>query len=698
MRRFTLEPEQEPPEGGADDNLTLDYEDELNEQQHAAATAGGGPVLVAAGAGTGKTRTLIYRLAYLVETGTRPQEIALLTFTRRAAREMTARAADLLDGRCRDVRGGTFHAFCLKLLRRHAPKLGFDRSFSILDASDAGDVWGVLRTRKNYHKGEKRFPNKRTLQKIGSKATNRDLALEKLLNDEYPQFAAFTDEIRKLRGDYRQYKEQHDLMDFDDLLVHALRLCEEHDDVRERIAGRCRHVLVDEYQDTNVLQAELVKHFASVHGNVVVVGDDAQSIYRFRGADFRNIFRFPDEHEGTRVLKLEQNYRSTQTILNLANHVIEQANRSYDKELFSEGKPEGDRPALVPAPDANTESRFVAQMALELREQGVPLNRIAVLFRSGYNSYDLETELNRRGIPFVKYGGMKLNEAAHIKDLTAHLKVLDNPQDAASWNRVLQLLHGIGPKTARDLINWLTDEDASREPYTLSDDWSYSSRYIEALKELFSTLHSIYEADTPLAEQVETLVRYYEPIMEDKYHEDFPKRQPDLEHFVALADNFSDRTDFLASLALDPIELSALGAEPSEDDEAPLILSTIHSAKGLEFHTVFLIQALEGVLPSGYSLGDADALDEELRLLYVAITRAEENLFASYPMTSYRRRRGEYMTDPSRFLNDVPDEILEPCRLVEGDPPNDNESDESEETLPPASGDGAIGGDDELPF
>jgi len=607
-------------------------------------------VLVVAGAGTGKTRTLVYRVAYLVETGTPPERIVLLTFTRRAAREMLARAATLLDGRCQQVRGGTFHAFCLGLLRQHASRIGFERNFTILDAADAADVLDVLRTAAGLHKAKKRFPRKKTLYNLFSASTNRSLALDDILEDQYPQFVDYLSVLQQLRQDYQQYKRRHGLMDYDDLLAYTLTLFEQHDDVRQTVAAGCHHVLVDEY-----------------HGNVMAVGDDAQSIYRFRGADFRNIFAFPQHFPETEVLKLEQNYRSTQPILDFANHVLEQAQRRYDKELFTEHKATGDLPALVPAPDSRYESRFVTQMILQLREEGVPLHRTAVLFRSSFNSYDLEVELNRRNIPFVKYGGLKLSEAAHIKDVLAHLKVIENPKDAAAWNRILQLLEGIGPKTAHDLIEWITS--ASDDPFTL-DERPYSPRYVEALTSLFATLRETRSPDVPLVAQVEGIVQYYEPICKRKYYEDYPKRLQDLEQFVGLADSFSSRTEFLASLALDPIELSALDEEPLEDDEAPLVLSTIHSAKGLEFHSVFLIHALDGVLPSSYAFKDDDALDEELRLLYVAITRAEENLFISYPMVQYRRRYGDYLARPSRFLEGISEQWLEPCQLVEeGAPP-----------------------------
>ena len=664
-RRFVLKTDPKPTATP----LSLDYAAELNPQQLAAVTAPGGPVLVVAGAGTGKTRTLVYRVAYLVDTGMAPEQIVLLTFTRRAAQEMLTRASALLDGRCNRVRGGTFHAFCLNLLREHAALVGFPASFNILDASDDADVVDVLRTARGLHKSSMRFPRKRTLQAIFSAAVNRERPVEEVLALQYPQFLGHLEAITELQGDYERYKREHGLMNYDDLLRHALNLLDTDADVRERIAAGCRHVLVDEYQDTNRLQATLVEHFASVHNNVMVVGDDAQSIYRFRGADFRNIFAFPGQFPGTQILKLEQNYRSTQPILDLANHIIRQARHKYEKTLFSERK-QGELPGLVAAPDDRFESRFICQMVLELREQGVPLNRMAVLFRSSANSFNLEVELGQRGIPYVKYGGMKLNEAAHIKDILAHLRILENPKDAVAWMRVLQLLPGVGPKTARDLIAWITT--ATAEPFTL-ENRPFFPRYIESLKALFRVLRTQFQAQHPLTVQLEALITYYEPLLKQKYLEDYPKRLQDLSHFVALAENVPDRTTFLSSLALDPIELSAFDAKPVDDDEPPLVLSTIHSAKGLEFHTVFLIHALDGIIPSGYALKEDEDLDEELRLLYVAVTRAEDQLFISYPILQYQRRRGEFFSKPSRFVDGIPERLLEPWSLVE-------------EPAPPAAG------------
>ncbi len=655
-RRFVLK--KEP--AAAPSTLTIDYAGELNEQQHAAATAGPGPVLVVAGAGTGKTRTLVYRVAYLLETGAPPEEILLLTFTRRAAKEMLGRASGLLDGRCERVRGGTFHAVCLQVLRRHAEAVGYPRHFTILDASDAADVIDLLRSERGLHRSQRRFPKKRTLQSLFSAAANRAMEIADVLEQTAPQFLIHLDEIDDLGRAFADYKRRHGLVDYGDLLALTVRLLESDEAARTKVAGACRYVLVDEYQDTNRLQARLVELFASAHGNVTAVGDDAQSIYRFRGADVGNILAFPDAFPGTRLFKLEQNYRSTQPILDLANFVLRRARRKYDKELFTE-KTTGERPALVAAPDDRWQSRFVCDMLLQLREEGTALNRMAVLFRSGYNSYDLEVELDRRRIPFVKFGGLRLSEAAHIKDVIAHLRVAENPLDVVAWNRVLGLIEGIGPRTARDLVEWVL---AAEQPYTLAAP-AVSPRFEARLRQLGDLLQRMRAGDLPLPAQVELLLQYYQPTLEQVYFEDHPKRTQDLESFAGLAEGRGSRTAFLESLALDPVDLTATDVEGAHKDEPPLVLSTIHSAKGLEFDTVFLIQALDGVLPSQYAAKSDEELDEEVRLLYVALTRAERNLFVSFPTVQRQRRAGDFFTKPSRFLDGVPESLLEPWTLAE---------------------------------
>jgi ATP-dependent DNA helicase UvrD/PcrA len=662
-RRFVVRSDADNGSG-----FTLPYLDELNNQQYEAVSAGAGSFLVVAGAGTGKTRTLIYRVAWLIESGVQPEEIVLLTFTRRAAAEMLSRASLLLDGRCSRVMGGTFHSFCLSILRRNAPQLGLPTNFTILDSSDAADVLDVLRGRFLTGKTRKRFPKKRTLQAIHSTIRNRDLALGKYLQDHYPQFAEYESVLGEMFESFQHYKSDHGLLDYDDLLHLTLLLFDRFPEIKENISSRIRHVLVDEFQDTNRAQAQLTLALASVHGNLMVVGDDAQSIYRFRGADFRNILEFPAEVPGTRLLKLEQNYRSTRGILDLANHIISTARFTFDKKLYSDLSG-GTLPVFVNAPDARFESRFVAQMILDLREDGVDLSNMAVLFRNGSNSYDLEVELNRKKIPFVKYGGLKLGDAAHVKDVLAHFRVLENSSDIVSWNRILQLIEGIGPRTADRIIAWI---DSAGEDRFEFDERQSSPRYIVALKNLFHTLRSMYESEKPIVSQLKELLLYYQPVLEHVYASDFPKRAQDLEQLVDLATGFEDRLALLSAMALDPVELSTIDVEPLDDDESPLVLSTIHSAKGLEFDVVFIIRALDGILPSAFSVGDEEALDEELRLLYVAVTRAARDLFISYPSTQYSRYDGRYFTTPSRFLVDVPKELLEPGTIVEeGSPVSD---------------------------
>ena len=669
-RRFVLQPRPPDP---APAGLQIDYAAALDPQQRAAATAGDGPTLVVAGAGTGKTRTLVYRLAYLVETGVPADEIVLLTFTRRAAREMLARAATLLDGRCERARGGTFHAFCLETLRVWAERLGYPRRFGVLDAADAADTLDLARTRLGLDRAARRFPKKRTVLAMFSAATNRDVGLADVLESEYPQFAGHAEALGDLRRAYADVKREAGLVDYDDLLALTLELLREHDGVRQRVAGRVRHVLVDEYQDVNRLQADLVEQFQSVHRNVTAVGDDAQSIYGFRGADVRHILGFPERYPGARVLKLERNYRSTQPVLDLANRVLDGARRKYDKRLFTD-REGGERPALVQAPDDDWESRFVAQVVLDKREAGTDLNRMAVLFRSGWCSYALEAELARRGVPFVKYGGLKLAEAAHVKDVVAHLRVAENPADLVSWNRALRLVEGVGPRAARRLLDWIgrraTDAPAADALRQSVEEVVPSPTVARNVGRLVAALGPLRDSTLAPAAQVERVLAYYRSVFERVYADDFPRREADLDAVAALAARHRSRTALLEALALDPIDWTQEPAEGTFADEPPLVLSTIHSAKGLEFEAVFLIHALDGVLPSAYALRDPAEEDEERRLLYVALTRAEAELYVSYPVLQHRRGAGAFLTEPSRFLSGLPESVIEPWSLVEGGAPD----------------------------
>ena len=417
--------------------LSLDYAAALNPQQLAAVTAADGPSLVIAGAGSGKTRTLIYRVAYLIDKGVDPTTILLLTFTRKAAQEMLQRAGLLIGARSEKVAGGTFHSVANTLLRRYGRPIDLEPGFTILDRGDAEDLIALVRTQLGLSEKEKRFPRKGTIAEIFSKCENTLSGLEDVLLGEFAHFAEHLGDLDKLKKAYVAAKRQKQLLDYDDLLAKLRELLTAHEPTRQAISQHFRYILVDEYQDTNRLQADLVRKLAATHENVMAVGDDAQSIYAFRGATFRNIMDFPTLFPGTKVYKLEENYRSTQPILNLANEIIQGATEKYSKHLFTR-KLDGPLPALVQAAGENAQSRFIAQRILELREEGVPLDEIAVLFRSSFHSFDLEIELSRRNLPFVKRGGFKFIETSHVKDLLAHLRVIENPLDAVSWNRLLQ--------------------------------------------------------------------------------------------------------------------------------------------------------------------------------------------------------------------------------------------------------------------
>ena len=432
------------------------YAELLNAQQLAAVTHRQGPLLVIAGAGSGKTRTLIYRVARLIESGVPPGAILLMTFTRRAAQEMLRRVEQLVGERGGGVAGGTFHSFANTVLRHYGAAIGLKPGFTILDRSDMEDVVNLIRTRMGLGSKERRFPKKGTIAEAISMARNKSRELKRELELDFPHLLDHEREILALAESYEAYKRERSLLDYDDLLYRLAELLTQHEPTRRRLSETYRYIMIDEYQDTNVIQAELVRLLAATHNNVMVVGDDAQSIYAFRGANFRNIMDFPTIFPGARVIKLEENYRSLQGILDVANELISRASEKYTKALFTQRRGEL-RPLLVRAADEHMQSRFVAQRILELREEGVGLDEIAVLFRSSFHSFDLELELQRRDLPFVKRGGFKFIETAHIKDVLAHLRVIANPADAVSWLRTLVLVSGIGNRRAERMIEELVN-------------------------------------------------------------------------------------------------------------------------------------------------------------------------------------------------------------------------------------------------
>ncbi len=640
----------------------IDYEEELNEAQREAAMFLEGPLLVVAGAGTGKTRTLVYRVARLIERGIDPQSILLMTFTRRAAEEMLQRASLLTDSRCERIAGGTFHSFGNMVLRQYGQLIGLAPGFTIMDRSDSEDVIQLLRADMGLDKREKRFPRKQTIGEIQSLARNKQVPLPELVEREYSHLAEFLEELTVLAERYRVYKREKSLLDYDDLLTCLKDLLESHEDLRRRLSERFRFVMVDEYQDTNRLQSDIIRRLAFTHDNVMAVGDDAQSIYSFRGAHFRNIMDFPNQFPGTTIIPLEENYRSTQPILRLTNEIITRAAERYEKNLYSR-KSDGETPILVQAESEHTQSRFVCQRVLELREEGVPLWDMAVLFRSSFHSFDLEIELARHDIPFVKRGGFQFMETAHVKDVLAHLRVVSNPRDAVSWGRVLMLLEGVGPQMSRKLIDRILSEADPSECLKRTES---RGRAAQAIKTLGQVLGECSERTRP-ADLAQYLMQYYLPILKRKHADDYPKRLRDLEHFQGLTERYQSLERLLSDMALDPPTASVDDAEPVDPDEGPLVLSTVHSAKGLEWHSVFIIWALEGRFPSYYNTNSLEELEEERRLLYVAATRAKENLFFAYPARVYDRSLGMVFSQPSQFIEGIPEDLLEPMSLVHED-------------------------------
>ncbi len=595
---------------------------ELNESQYEAVITTEGPVLVIAGAGSGKTRTLVYRVAHLIDKGIEPESILLLTFTRKASQEMLWRAGRLRNDTCSRVVGGTFHGVANMLLRRYSSELGFSSAFSIIDRGDAEGIVNLLKSSLGLGKKEKRFPSKRVVINMISGSVNKSIDLEDLVYDQYSHLIDHIDDILQLQKHYREFKFNHGLMDYDDLLVNWKRLLEESESARTAISERFSHIMVDEYQDTNLIQADIVRLVAHTHDNVMVVGDDSQSIYSFRGADFYNIMRFPKVFKSTRIIKLEENYRSTQPILSLTNNIIKNAVEKYTKTLFT--SIEGDiLPKLFTARDEREEARFVVKTIKKLHGQGLDLENIAVLFRSGFHSYKLELELAAENIDFEKRGGLKLTESAHMKDVLAFLRVLVNPQDNLSWNRILLQLDKVGPKTAQKITTSIAmagDPFAALAKYPAGKTWRVS------FVKLLDLLHGLISGSQNPSVLYERVQNYYQPIFQQIYADDFPKRQKDLDQLSSIMKGYDELQSFIDDTTLDPPETVSLDAGSVKR----LVLSTIHSSKGLEFDAVFIIGVADGRFPHA-SAAVGEQWEEERRLLYVATTRAKEYLYLTYP-------------------------------------------------------------------
>lgn len=614
----------------------FEWLEELNPQQRQAVTHGDGPLLVVAGAGSGKTRTLAYRVAYLVANGVDPERILLLTFTRRASEEMLKRASGILDRDGADTSrawGGTFHATANRLLRMYGKAAALRSDFTVMDQSDAEDLLNVIRHDMNLHSREMRFPRKRTCMSIYSRCVNGTEDIHDVLERWFPWCAQWESKLKELFKAYVEYKQERNVLDYDDLLLYWEHLVAD-DSMAAKIGGRFDHILVDEYQDTNAVQASILRGMRRTCNNIMAVGDDAQSIYSFRAATIRNMFDFPDQFPGTTVVTLEQNYRSVTPILEATNRIIGQAKERYTKDLWST-RGQGERPKLVMAKDEAQQDEYVIERVLEHYEQGIPLKQQAVLVRAGHHSDSLEVELTRRNIPYHKYGGLRFLESAHVKDVVSLLRIIENPRDQIAWFRVLQLLDGIGPATASSITAHISE--SRFDPRALSTYPSKPSASLEQMDGLASMIEDL-ASDITLAPsaQVERVRKFYDPVLK-KIYDNPTVRLRDVENLEQIAAGYNSRSSFLTDLQLDPPRSTSDLAGPPMRDEDWLVLSTIHSAKGCEWDVVYLIHAADGFLPSDMSTGTEEEIEEELRLTYVAMTRARDFLYVVWPQRYYHK-------------------------------------------------------------
>jgi DNA helicase II / ATP-dependent DNA helicase PcrA len=642
----------------------IDYAAELNEQQLAAVTASPGPLLVIAGAGSGKTRTLTYRVAYLLENGVDARNILLLTFTNKAARQMLDRVSNLLPVDAAGIWGGTFHSIGNRMLRRHGSALGYSSSFTIMDREDQKDLIATVVAGSGIDPKEMRFPKADVLADIFSFVVNTERPMEELLAEKFPYFLPLLEQIKDVQARYERKKRATNSLDFDDLLEKTLRMLVEHEHILRFYRRQFQFILVDEYQDTNKIQADFIDLLAREHQNVMVVGDDAQSIYSWRGANFQNILEFPKRYPKAQVFRIELNYRSVPEILEVANSAIAANIKQFKKNLSATRDSKAMKPAVVALNDGSEQAQFVAQRVLELRDEGVELNEIAVLYRAHYHAVELQLEFSRRGIPYQITSGIRFFEQAHIKDVASFIRFVANPRDEVAFKRMVRLLPGIGGKIAENLWNgWEKSLNEKGDVVSWSDrllKLSVSTRSKKTWEQLAQTLDEIAPNGKPNPPSA-MIVSVVEAIYDDYAKANFTNyelRREDLNQLASFARQFSNAQEFLSQLAL----ISNVDAEPAPNaaaDNEAVNLSSVHQAKGLEFHTVFVIWLTDGMFPSSRSLETRDAIEEERRLFYVAITRARDELYLSYPHMRLNAGFGDMFQRPSRFLKEIPNELLE---------------------------------------
>ena len=651
--------------------ISIDYAGELNEQQYAAVTAPPGPLLVIAGAGSGKTRTLTYRVAYLLENGVDPRNILLLTFTNKAARQMLDRVTNLLPTDASGLWGGTFHSIGNRMLRRHGSALGYTSGFTIMDREDQKDLLNSVVASSGIDPKEIRFPKGDVLADIFSFVVNTERPIEELLAEKFPYFLPLLEQIKDVHARYERRKKSTNSLDFDDLLEKTLRMLKEHEEIAAFYRRQFQFILVDEYQDTNKIQADFIDLLAAEHGNVMVVGDDAQSIYSWRGANFQNILAFPRRYPNAQVFKIELNYRSVPEILEVANAAISANVQQFRKKLSATRLTNSAKPAMVALNDGGEQAQFVAQRILELRDEGIELNEIAVLYRAHYHAVELQLELSRRGIPYQITSGIRFFEQAHIKDVAAFIRFVANPRDEVAFKRMVRLLPGIGGKSAENLWRaWEESLDKSDVIVSWSErllPMSIGARAKRPWQQLADTLDEIAPNGAP-KQPTEMIMAIVEAIYDDYAKATFANyelRKEDLNQLAGFARQFKDIHEFLTQLAL----ISNVDAEPAVNqggDTEAVNLSSVHQAKGLEFHSVFVIWLTDGMFPSTRSLDTREAIEEERRLFYVAITRARDELYLTYPQMRLNAGYGDMFQRPSRFLREIPTPLVEDWNVRRG--------------------------------
>ncbi|MFA5128226.1 MAG: ATP-dependent helicase [Patescibacteria group bacterium] len=626
----------------------IDFSKELNQEQLAVVYMGDGPCLVLAGAGSGKTRTIVYRVAYLLEQGVAPENILLVTFTNKAAGEMVKRVRELTGAESNLPWAGTFHSIANKILRHHADALGYQNNFTILDEDDAEALIKIaVKKNKNEENDGKKFPSASAIKNIFSFARNAERPLAEVLEIKNYLWLDYLPELERVRADYERAKKEANAMDFDDLLINFLLLLQM-PDIQRQYASQFKYILVDEYQDTNKLQASVISLLSSVHGNVLAVGDDAQSIYSFRAADVKNILNFEKSYPNAKIFKLETNYRSSQEILDVANCVIANNVKQYPKELktiFTGGV----KPVLHPMIDQIMEAKFVADEVEKQTEENIPRREMAVLFRASHHSQQLELELMRRGLSYDYRGGLRFFERAHVKDALAYLRLVQNPADTSAWLRALLHEEGIGPAGAMKIIDMVKGNAESTDillPPKAQTGWN---NFIKIRDELMKA------GDQPAVMMRVILESSYRDYLEKEYL-DAPERIADLEQMITFAEQYDSLEKFLAETALaENYNLKNSGQKNRGDK---IILSTIHQAKGLEWQTVFVINMASGAFPNDRALREDGGVEEERRLFYVAITRAKKKLFLTYPLSSAQGRPASGW-GPSMFVDEIHPDLID---------------------------------------